>query len=44
MYVLLWQVYDEYEAREVIKVLLTTLEFVHEKGIVHRDLKYVLVG
>ena len=35
--------YNESIARDLVKIFLETLDFLHSNGIVHRDLKVVLV-
>lgn len=36
--------YSEEQAKDLMKNFLTTLALIHEKGIVHRDLKVKLGG
>lgn len=37
------QHYSEREARDLVVILLRTLDFLHTNGVVHRDLKVSLI-
>jgi len=35
-----WDPYEEYEAKSIVRQLLMAVSYMHHRGIVHRDLKY----
>mmetsp|Transcript_3448 Transcript_3448/g.6473 ORF Transcript_3448/g.6473 Transcript_3448/m.6473 type:complete len:737 (+) Transcript_3448:159-2369(+) len=35
-----WDPYEEYEGRSIVRQLLMAVSYMHHRGIVHRDLKY----